>query len=479
MLGHVSVRLDEDTVLVRARGPQECGVLFTVPDDIVACSLDSGKPLADTDWTLPNELPIHLACYRDDTSIGAVVHAHPPAVVAVDLAGVALVPLVGAYNIPAAHLATDGIGVFPRAVLIDTDDLAAEMRVAMADRPVCVLRGHGITATGATLEQAVARALAVDSLARMTTRVAALGGTPRAIVADDLAQLPDLGTGFNDTMVWRHHERRLAHAGLGARHRAEPTMTDVADALAADIGRDIRRGMIPAHVYSDPDVFELERERLFARAWVFLAHESEVPSPGDYVVRRILDDSFIVVRDEAGVVRVHFNMCLHRGMQVCRAELGNASHFRCPYHGWSYRNDGRLAGLPFHQDAYGGDDGLRRADHHLLPAPRVDTIDGMVFASLAADGPTLARAPRRLRLLPRLLHPPERERARAARPAALAGAGELEDRLRELRRRHVPHAAHAPQRGRHRPVPGTEGAQAQGGRAVLRRRRRRHDVQAA
>ena len=155
------------------------------------------------------------------------------------------------------------------------------------------------------------------------------------------------------------------------------------------IRRDIARGMIPAHVYSDPDVFELERERLFGRAWVFLAHESEVPSPGDYVVRRIVDDSFIVVRDEAGVVRVHFNMCLHRGMQVCRAELGNASHFRCPYHGWSYRNDGRLAGLPFHQDAYGGDDGLRRDEHHLLPAPRVDTIDGMVFASLAADGPSL------------------------------------------------------------------------------------------
>jgi ribulose-5-phosphate 4-epimerase/fuculose-1-phosphate aldolase len=214
VLGHVSVRLDDDSVLVRARGPQESGVLFTVPDDVVACSLHTGALLAETDRRLPNELPIHLACYREDASIGAVVHAHPPAVVAVDLAGIPLVPLVGAYNIPAARLASDGIGVFERAVLIDTDDLATEMRAATAGRPVCVLRGHGITATGATLEQAVARALAVDSLARMTTRVAALGGTPRAIVADDLAQLPDLGTGFNDTMVWRHHERRLAHAGL-------------------------------------------------------------------------------------------------------------------------------------------------------------------------------------------------------------------------------------------------------------------------
>ena len=215
VLGHVSVRLDDDTVLVRARGPQECGVLFTVPDDVVACSLRTGALLAETDRRLPNELPIHLACYRDDATLGAVVHAHPPAVVAADLAGVPLVPLVGAYNIPAALLAADGIGVFPRAVLIDSDDLGTEMRVAMAGRPVCVLRGHGITATGATLEQAVAHALAVDALARMASRVAALGATPRAIAPDDLAQLPDLGAAFNDDMVWRHHERRLAEAGLG------------------------------------------------------------------------------------------------------------------------------------------------------------------------------------------------------------------------------------------------------------------------
>jgi 3,4-dihydroxyphthalate decarboxylase len=170
-------------------------------------------PLEDTDRALPNELPIHLACYRDDPTIGAVVHAHPPTVIAADLAGVPLVPLVGAYNIPAARLAADGIPVFERAVLINTDQLAAEMRAAMGARPVCVLRGHGITTTGATLEQAVARALALDSLARMSMRVANAGGTPTAIPAADLAQLPDLGTGFNDDMLWRHHERRLAEAG--------------------------------------------------------------------------------------------------------------------------------------------------------------------------------------------------------------------------------------------------------------------------
>lgn len=213
VLGHVSVRADDDTVLVRGRGRQEAGVLYTVPADVVSCSLRDGSLLEDADRAVPNELPIHLACYRADAAVGAVVHAHPPAVIAADLAGVPLVPLVGAYNIPAARLAADGIPVFPRAVLINTDALAAEMRVAMGDRPVCVLRGHGITTTGATLEQAVARALAVDSLARMACRVVSAGGTPTAIAEADLAQLPDLGAGFNDEMLWRHHERRLAEAG--------------------------------------------------------------------------------------------------------------------------------------------------------------------------------------------------------------------------------------------------------------------------
>jgi phenylpropionate dioxygenase-like ring-hydroxylating dioxygenase large terminal subunit len=152
---------------------------------------------------------------------------------------------------------------------------------------------------------------------------------------------------------------------------------------------DVRQGMIPAHIYNDAGIFALERDRLFARAWVFLAHESEVAEPGDYVVRRIIDDSFIVVRDEAGAIRVLFNMCLHRGMQVCRAEVGNASHFRCPYHGWTYRNDGSLIGLPFHEDAYGGEAGFRKQGQTLLPAPAVAIYNGLVFASLDPDAPPL------------------------------------------------------------------------------------------
>jgi phenylpropionate dioxygenase-like ring-hydroxylating dioxygenase large terminal subunit len=152
---------------------------------------------------------------------------------------------------------------------------------------------------------------------------------------------------------------------------------------------DVRRGMIPAKIYSDPEIFALERRRVFGHAWLFMAHESEIRDPGDYVVRRIVDDSFIVCRDETGEVRVLFNMCLHRGMQICRSEIGNTSHFRCPYHAWTYKNTGDLVGVPFHGDAYGGDDGLEREGVGLLPAPRVATYAGLIFASLDADAPDL------------------------------------------------------------------------------------------
>ncbi|HUY51264.1 MAG TPA: aromatic ring-hydroxylating dioxygenase subunit alpha [Streptosporangiaceae bacterium] len=156
-------------------------------------------------------------------------------------------------------------------------------------------------------------------------------------------------------------------------------------AFGDELVQKVRDGWIPAHIYNDTEIFDAERTRIFGRSWQFLAHASEIPQPGDYVVRRVLDDSFVVARGEDGVIRVLFNMCLHRGMQICRAEMGNASHFRCPYHGWTYKNDGRLVGVPFHAEAYGGDRGLLRDEHQLLPAPAMEIFNGLVFVSLNPD----------------------------------------------------------------------------------------------
>lgn len=154
-----------------------------------------------------------------------------------------------------------------------------------------------------------------------------------------------------------------------------------------DVTRSVRNGLIPAYLYNDTDTYQAERDRVFSRTWTFLAHTSEIPNPDDYVVRNIVDDSFLVTHATDGEIHVMFNMCVHRGMQVCRAERGTASTFRCPYHAWTYRNDGTLAGLPFHLDAYGGEEGFVKSGQALLPAPSVAVRNGMIFASLDPDAP--------------------------------------------------------------------------------------------
>lgn len=215
VLGHISVRTGERTLLVRCRGPHELGLVNTLPDDVHEVGFDGS--IGDERYAPPQELPIHVRAMERHSNATAVVHAHPPAVVAADLAGLPFVPLVGAYNIPAALLASGGIPVYHRGVLIRRAELADEMLDAMGDRPVCILRGHGITAVGASVVQAVVRALAVDALARMIGRVAELGGTVRALPDTDLAELPDLGSGFNEDLVWRYHEQQLRTAGLWPR----------------------------------------------------------------------------------------------------------------------------------------------------------------------------------------------------------------------------------------------------------------------
>src|SRR5712691_9520414 len=143
----------------------------------------------------------------------------------------------------------------------------------------------------------------------------------------------------------------------------------------------------PATVFNDPEIPHLEQERIFGRSCVYLGHDSEIAKPGDYAGRYIADNPFILVRDEDGEIRALFNSCRHRGMQVCRAEKGNASHFRCPYHGWTYRNTGQLVGVPAGGEAYG--DALDKSKWGLRPLPRLEVFQGMIFGCLDESAPSL------------------------------------------------------------------------------------------
>jgi ribulose-5-phosphate 4-epimerase/fuculose-1-phosphate aldolase len=211
MLGHLSLRVDDDRLLVRCRSDSDTGVAFTQPSDIRLIRFDgSAGGTGELDgYRVPNELPIHVETMLADAQHRAVAHLHPPAVVAVDLAGVTIRPIYGAYDIPGAWLARDGVPVYPRAVLIRSSELGREMVAAMGDRPVVILRGHGMTSAATTVPQAVLQAISLDALARMSLRVLSAGGTLHEIDDADWDDLPDLGPAFTADSAWRHEVARL------------------------------------------------------------------------------------------------------------------------------------------------------------------------------------------------------------------------------------------------------------------------------
>lgn len=213
ILGHISVRTGENELLVRCRGPQERGLAHTEANDIRLVDLD-GNPAAegelDSGYTVPNELPLHTELLRRRPDINSVVHAHPPQVVTADLAGLAVRPIVGAFDIPGTRLAAGGIPVYPRGVLVRNRELAAEMLDAMGDRPVVLLRGHGLTSAAPTMEQAVLQAISVNTLAGLSLQITAAGGQLQDLPCPDMAELPDLGGPFNIATAWRHELARLS-----------------------------------------------------------------------------------------------------------------------------------------------------------------------------------------------------------------------------------------------------------------------------
>jgi len=151
-------------------------------------------------------------------------------------------------------------------------------------------------------------------------------------------------------------------------------------------------GTVAREIFVSREVFEAELENIFARAWLLVGHESQVPQADDYVVSRMGTDSVILTRNRQDEILVLLNSCPHRGMRVCRYDAGNTQIFTCPYHGWSFSTDrdrverpGALVGLPRAREGYG--DTLDRARWGLLPCPRVVNYKGTIWASWDAGVP--------------------------------------------------------------------------------------------
>ena len=151
----------------------------------------------------------------------------------------------------------------------------------------------------------------------------------------------------------------------------------------------IRDDSVHKKVYTDPSIFELEMERIWHKAWVYVGHDSQVKQPGDYFATSIGNQPVVMTRHKDDRVYVLFNRCSHKGAQVVGETCGHLQQLRCSYHGYVFDTDGTLLHIPKAEGYRGGGFGKGRAESNMQRVPRVDSYHGLVFASLCTDGPDL------------------------------------------------------------------------------------------
>lgn len=150
---------------------------------------------------------------------------------------------------------------------------------------------------------------------------------------------------------------------------------------------DDRNGLVGREIFSNEELYRLELKRIFARCWLYLAHESQIPKPGDFVTVNMGTEPVIVVRSHDGTVRAFVNSCRHRGNKVCRLDSGNTRAFVCAYHGWSYDTRGRLLAVPGAKEYYGEKPATE--EWGLPKVAQVASYGGLIFGTLDPDAPSL------------------------------------------------------------------------------------------
>jgi glycine betaine catabolism A len=138
---------------------------------------------------------------------------------------------------------------------------------------------------------------------------------------------------------------------------------------------------LPGRYYTAPELYAAEQERIFARRWACVGRSEEVANPGDYVLVELAGESLIVVRDRAGKLHAHYNVCRHRGTRMCQVPSGRFGEtIQCPYHAWTYSLDGRLVAARHMQETPGFD----RSDWPLHSAA-VAEWEGFVMLNIGAE----------------------------------------------------------------------------------------------
>ena len=170
------------------------------------------------------------------------------------------------------------------------------------------------------------------------------------------------------------------------------TLDRVSSVLADAVIDDAEAGVYRANrsIFTDEDIFELEMKHIFEGNWVYLAHESQLPNPGDYFTTYIGRQPVVITRDRDGELHCLINACAHRGAMICRRKTDNRSTLTCPFHGWTFRNDGTLLKVK-DPDGAGYPESFNRNGSHNMT--KVSGSTATAASCSAASTTTSSRSP--------------------------------------------------------------------------------------
>jgi L-fuculose-phosphate aldolase len=227
--GHVSVRVDEpDRMLIKGKGRGQSGLRFTQPDDIILVDFDANKVEGREDLQPPAESFIHIWQIRTRPDVQSVIHMHPENVIMLTIGEKPLIPIVG----NRARLPMIGVPIYPRSKTVTTNEEGRELARIIGNKPVCLMRAHGVTVAGDSIEQATLETIDLNELCTMTYKAYVLGN-PKPILQEDMGArrvaLPDGRTRGNAggrvgmLSRWRYFARlakeRAAGGGEGRQRR--------------------------------------------------------------------------------------------------------------------------------------------------------------------------------------------------------------------------------------------------------------------
>jgi len=198
---------------IKGKGADEAGLRYTSPDDVVRVDFQGNKVSGREDLRPPSESFIHIWLYKMNPSVRSVIHVHPEHAVLLTICDKEILPIYGCYG-PGARIAIDGVPTYPRSILIDDDERGKELATCMGEKKVALMKGHGISVVGSSIEDATVRALAMNELCTITYK-AYLLGNPTRIPDEEIEEIGEpldvnrpRGSAGGDAWtrsVWRYH----------------------------------------------------------------------------------------------------------------------------------------------------------------------------------------------------------------------------------------------------------------------------------